>query len=148
MPRIPLPGRPAARYQAARLLDLSLTGMRLEHLNHLRPGAACTVELPSALGGLVLAAQVVWSRVIGTESSPEGQPLLRYQSGLMFPSQLRADGAGVLRAGLRSRHLAALRCETEQPRHLAHGLAGVEAVGAKTGPRGMGNGPTKLVGQV
>lgn len=88
MPRIPLPGRPTARTrvtETVRIVDLSLTGVRLEHLNLLRPGAACTVELPSLLGGLVLAAQVVWSRVTGTEPGPEGQRLLRYQSGLLFP---------------------------------------------------------------
>jgi hypothetical protein len=88
MPRVPLPGRPAARTrvtETVRLVDLSLTGVRLEHLNLLRPGATCTVELPSALGGLVLVAQVMWSRVMGTEPGPEGQRLLRYQSGLLFP---------------------------------------------------------------
>jgi len=87
-PRITLPGRPAARTRATetvRLLDVSLNGARIEHLNMLRPGAACTVELPPSLGVLVLSAQVVWSRVVGTEASPEGERLLRYQSGLMFP---------------------------------------------------------------
>jgi hypothetical protein len=86
--RITLPGQPAGRTRATetvRLLDLSLNGVRMEHLNILRPGAACTVELPPALGALVVSAQVVWSRVVGTEASPEGERLLRYQSGLMFP---------------------------------------------------------------
>jgi hypothetical protein len=67
------------------LLDLSLKGARIEHLNLLRPGSACHLELPATLGPLVLTAQVVWSRVLGTEVSPEGERLLRYQSGLMFP---------------------------------------------------------------
>ena len=85
--RTPLPERPTARTRgtgAVRLVDLSLTGAHLEHLNVLRPGYGCTLELPAALGSLVLAAQVMWSQVVGTEKSPEGR-LLRYQSGLMFP---------------------------------------------------------------
>ena len=58
-PRITLRDRPAARTRAVetvRLLDVSLSGARVEHLNILRPGAPCTVELPPALGALVLAA--------------------------------------------------------------------------------------------
>lgn len=75
VPRITLPGRAAARTRAietVRLLDVSLSGARVEHLNLLRPGAPCSVELPPALGALVLAAQVVWSRVVGAEASPGG----------------------------------------------------------------------------
>ena len=87
VPRIALPQRPTARARATlevRLLDLSLKGARIEHLNLLRPGSSCHLELPTALGSLVLVAQVRWSRVAGTEASPEGERLLRYQSGLMF----------------------------------------------------------------
>ena len=93
VPRIALPQRPTARARATlevRLLDLSLKGARIEHLNLLRPKAACTLELPSALGSVVLAARVVWSRVVGTEPSAEGERPLIYQSGLMFP-QVTAD---------------------------------------------------------
>ena len=87
VPRIALPQRPTARAHATlevRLLDLSLKGARIEHLALLRPGTACALELPPALGALVIAAQVVWSRVIGTEPGAERERLLRYQSGLMF----------------------------------------------------------------
>jgi hypothetical protein len=87
VPRLTLPGHPTARARATLevgLLDLSLKGARIEHLNLLRPNSACHLELPAALGSLVLAAQVRWSRVVGTEASPEGERLLRYQSGLMF----------------------------------------------------------------
>src|SRR5574337_694219 len=88
VPRIILPGQPTARTRATetvRLLDLSVKGVRVEHLNLLRPGGACTVEFPPTFGSLVLAAQVVWSQVIGTETSLEGGHILRYQSGLPFP---------------------------------------------------------------
>ena len=98
VPRITLPGRAAARTRAietVRLLDVSLSGARVEHLNLLRPGAPCTVELPPALGALVLAAQVVWSRVVGAEASPEGERLLRYQSGLLF-SKVTAEQHTIL----------------------------------------------------
>ncbi len=87
-PRIALPSQPAARTRATetvRLLDLSLNGARVEHLNILRPGTACSLELPAILGALALDVQVVWSRVIGTAPSSMGDRLLRYQSGLTFP---------------------------------------------------------------
>jgi len=89
VPRIPLPDRPAARTRASetiRLLDVSLTRARVEHLKILRPGTSCTVELPPALGALVLVAHVVWSRVVGTEASLKRERRLRYQSGLLFSS--------------------------------------------------------------
>ena len=87
VPRIPLSGHPTARARATlevRLIDLSLKGARIEHLNLLRPGSICHLELPSIPGSQVLVAEVRWSRVVGTESSPEGERSLRYQSGLMF----------------------------------------------------------------
>jgi len=87
VPRISLAGHPTARARATlevSLLDLSLKGARIEHLNLLRPGSNCHLELPAALGSLVLIAQVRWSRVVGTEASHERERLLRYQSGLMF----------------------------------------------------------------
>ena len=98
VPRITLPDRPAARTRVSEtvhLLDVSLTGARVEHLNILRPGAPCTVELPPALGALALAAQVVWSRIVGTEANPEGERLLRYQSGLLF-SKVTAEQHTIL----------------------------------------------------
>ncbi len=88
VPRITLPSQPAAWTRApetVRFLDLSLNGARVEHLQLLHPGSTYHLELPAVLGSRLLAAQVVWSRVVGTEASPEGERLLRYQSGLMFP---------------------------------------------------------------
>jgi hypothetical protein len=82
-----VPGRPGGRVRAtldARLLDLSNSGARIEHQNQLRPGVACTLELPPTIGELVLPVHVVRSVVVGTEKSPTGERLLRYESGLSF----------------------------------------------------------------
>lgn len=87
VPRIVIPGRLAARARATlevSLCDLSVKGARIEHLSLLRPRSRCTVELPPPFGPLVLAAQIVWSRIIGTEEGAGGERLLRYQSGLAF----------------------------------------------------------------
>ena len=100
--RITLPSHPAAQTRATetvRLLDLSLFGARVEHLNILRPGTACQLELPAALGPLALGVQVVWSRVVGTEPRSEGERLLRYQSGLTFP-QVTAEQHTILAQAL------------------------------------------------
>ena len=86
-PRIAVSGRLGGRARAildVRIVDLSLTGARIEHLNPLRPGTTCTCELPPAIGSLVLSARVVRSAVIGTEQTPSGKRLLRYESGLTF----------------------------------------------------------------
>ncbi|HSB67812.1 MAG TPA: PilZ domain-containing protein [Candidatus Methylomirabilis sp.] len=86
-PRVVIPGRIGSRVRAtieARILDLSTSGARIEHQNLLRPGFACTLELPPALGAHSLAVRVVRSTVVGTEQSGTGERLLRYESGLAF----------------------------------------------------------------
>jgi hypothetical protein len=85
--RVAIPGRPGGRVRATlgvRLLDLGTTGARIEHHNLLRPGFTCTLELPAALGGLVLSVRVVRSAVAGMEKGPAGEQLLRYESGVAF----------------------------------------------------------------
>jgi len=67
-----------------RLLDLSTFGARIEHLALLRPGSACTFELPPAIGALTLSARIIHSSVVGAAPTREGERLLRYQSGLAF----------------------------------------------------------------
>ncbi len=87
VPRLVIPGHPAARARATldvSLCDLSVKGARIEHLGLLRPGSRCTLELPPPFGPLVLAADIVWSKVVGTEEEADGQRRLRYQSGLAF----------------------------------------------------------------
>ena len=67
-----------------RLLDLSTSGVRIEHVEPLRPGSSCTLELPPPLGSLHLTARIVWSLVRGGEQTPDGERRLHYQSGLAF----------------------------------------------------------------
>jgi hypothetical protein len=86
-PRILVAGRLGARARATldvRILDLSRSGVRIEHYELLRPGATYTFELPPTLGPLVLTAKVVHSAVVGTEATTDGERHLRYQSGLTF----------------------------------------------------------------
>jgi PilZ domain-containing protein len=85
--RVVVPGRVGSRVRAtleAHLLDLSITGARIEHHNLLRPGIACVIELPATLGSLSLSVRIVRSIVIGTEEGHAGERLLRYESGLAF----------------------------------------------------------------
>ena len=101
--RVVVPGRPAGRVRAtldARLVDLSNSGVRIEHHGQLRPGVACTLELSPAVGGLVFSVHVVRSVVVGTEESPTGERLLRYESGLTFVN-LAAEQREALEAVLK-----------------------------------------------
>jgi hypothetical protein len=85
--RIAVPRRPRAQareVQEVRLLDLSLKGARIEHLDLLRPGEPCHLQLPPTLGSLSLAAQVVWCTVIGRSPSADGHRQLISRTGLRF----------------------------------------------------------------
>ncbi len=75
--------RPRATLEVS-LCDLSVKGARIEHLSLLRPGSRCTLELPAPFAPLALSAEIVWSKVVGTEEEVHGQRRLRYQSGLAF----------------------------------------------------------------
>jgi hypothetical protein len=70
--------------QEVRILDLSPIGVRIEHVEPVRPGASCILEFPPPLGPVQLTARVVWSLVRGAEQTPEGERRLHYQSGLAF----------------------------------------------------------------
>src|SRR5574342_8586 len=83
-----------------RLLDLSTAGVRIEHVEPLRPGSSCTLELPPPLGSLQLAARVVWSLVRGGEQTPDGERRLHYQSGLVFTG-ISPDQQSVLAGSLK-----------------------------------------------
>lgn len=53
--------RSVTRVQGMRevcLLDLSLTGAHIEHLDLFRLGASCALDLPSRFGALSLSAEV------------------------------------------------------------------------------------------
>jgi len=85
--RTPIAGELGARARSTldvRLLDLSAFGARIEHLDLLRPGSACTFELPPSIGALILSARIIHSSVVGAAPAREGERKLRYQSGLVF----------------------------------------------------------------
>jgi hypothetical protein len=67
-----------------RLLDLSATGVQIEHLDLFRLGAACTLDLPPPGGALRLPAQVIWCTVIGRKRKLGGESHLVVRSGLRF----------------------------------------------------------------
>ena len=77
---------------AARLVDLSSRGARLEHADILRPGHRCLLSLPLvfAAGTLYLPSRIVWSQVRHIERQ-EG---IVYHSGLEFqalPPDIREE---------------------------------------------------------
>lgn len=67
-----------------RLVDLSLTGARIEHWGLLNPGVSCELRLPAPFGHLVVSAQVVWCTVLRAERRAGGDRHLRARSGLRF----------------------------------------------------------------
>ena len=87
VPRATLAERPTTRIQdgkAVSLLDVSRAGAGIEHLDFLRPGAPCSLELPPPFGLLALPAQVMWCRVIGRKGQPGDESRLVARSGLRF----------------------------------------------------------------
>jgi hypothetical protein len=79
--------RPAAQVRGmreVRLLDLSLTGAQIEHLDLFRFGASCALDLPPPFGVLSLPAQVVWCTVVGRKRKLGGESHLVVRSGLRF----------------------------------------------------------------
>ncbi len=86
-PRIQFANRPPARVRGVRqvrLLDLSLGGAQIEHLDPLQPGVACVLDFPPPSEALNLRAQVVWCTVIGRKRTREGESRLVARSGLQF----------------------------------------------------------------
>jgi hypothetical protein len=67
-----------------RLVDLSLTGAQIEHLDLFRLGATCGLDLPPPFGALSLPAQVVWCTVFGRKRKLGGESHLVARSGLRF----------------------------------------------------------------
>jgi hypothetical protein len=78
-----------------RMIDLSMTGARIEHREPLPAGLTCAFEFPPSLGSLVVSVRVVHSRVIATESGYGEEPHPRYQSGLEFV-EIKGDQRALL----------------------------------------------------
>ena len=109
VPRTTLAERPAARVRGlreVRLLDLSRTGAQIEHLDLLRPGAACTLDLSLPGGAWNLPAQSVWCTVVGRQRKLGGGSYLVARSGLRFPTLTGAQHAALADS---LQHLAATR---------------------------------------
>jgi len=111
VPRMTLAECPAARVRGMRevhLLDLSLTGAQIEHLDLFRFGASCALDLPPPFGALSLPAQVVWCTVVGRKRKLGGESHLVVRSGLRFTRLTGAQHAALAET---LRHFAA----TPQP---------------------------------
>ena len=86
-PRVLITANVGARARATlevRLVDLSVSGARIEHVELLRPGSACAFQFPPAIGSLVISARVIHSTVVGSRQNADGERHLRYQTGLHF----------------------------------------------------------------
>ncbi len=84
---LPQPLSVRARVGGARevwLLDLSLTGARIEHEARLQPGTSCALGFPAASSPLVLEARVVRSVPLRKARGSKGTGALRYTTGLAF----------------------------------------------------------------
>jgi hypothetical protein len=97
-PRMTLVERPKARVRGmreVRLLDLSLTGAQIEHLDLFRLGAACALDLPPPFGAPSLPAEVVWCTVVGRKLTRGGESHLVARSGLRFTTLTVAQQAAL-----------------------------------------------------
>jgi hypothetical protein len=81
------------------LLNLSLLGVRVTHLEPWHAGVVCSVELPPALGALRLPGRVVWTRLRETECTLDGDQRSRYESGVEF-ARLTAEQQAALALAL------------------------------------------------
>ena len=107
VPRVTLAQHPTVRVRGVRavhLLDLSLMGAQIEHLDLVRLGAPCALDLPPPFGALSLPAEVVWCTVIGRQHRLGGASHLVARSGLRFT---RLTGAQHTTLADTLRHLAA-----------------------------------------
>jgi hypothetical protein len=98
VPRTGLADRPAARVRGlreVRLLDLSLAGAQIEHLDLFRLGASCALDLPPPCGPLSLPAQVVWCTVVGKKRMLGGDSHLVARTGLRFTTLTEVQRAAI-----------------------------------------------------
>jgi hypothetical protein len=86
------------------LLNLSLLGARVMHLELWHEGVVCFVDLPPSLGMLRLTGRVVWTRRRSTKQTLAGDRRDDYESGIEFTNltseQVRAlaDALATLQA--------------------------------------------------
>lgn len=95
----PLPSRLNGRLEA-RVLDLSLLGVQIEHRGLVRPGQAYTlnVDLPGERPPVHMVARAAWSLVHRLEGAEDGA-IVVYRTGLEFlelPAGVRLHLTGLL----------------------------------------------------
>jgi hypothetical protein len=83
------------------ILDLSMTGARVEHGVILRPGSTCHLRLPLGHNAISVLCHVVWSRAVGRAEPGRGKTGLLFHSGLEFAG-MSPDARAVLSAFLDS----------------------------------------------
>ena len=83
------------------LVDLSPTGARIEHGEPLPDWSSFPIDLPRALGGGRIWAEVKWSRLSGRRQEVEGKDRLAFQSGLAFTQSTSTEQAAVISALVR-----------------------------------------------
>ena len=98
---------PGLELRLVRLLDLSPDGARIEHVEPLRQGIECFVDLPPALGRLRLTGKVAWTGIRGVEQTVEGERRQHFQSGIAFSRLATHEQTALAEA------LEQLRKETE-----------------------------------
>jgi len=72
--------------------NLSLAGLSFETESRLMPGGAVNVKIGSDLGELKVKGRVVWSRMVGSVTAPDGAVHPRYQGGVRFDPLAELDG--------------------------------------------------------
>ncbi len=82
--------------QVVYLVDLSPTGARIEHGEPLPDWRSFPIDLPPALGGGRIWAEVKWSRLAGRRQAVEGKARHAFESGLAFTQSTSAEQAAVI----------------------------------------------------
>jgi len=72
--------------------NLSLAGLSFETESRLMPGRRVQVKISSDVGDLRVTGQVVWSRMVGNVTAPDGAVHPRYQGGVRFDPVGEGDG--------------------------------------------------------
>jgi PilZ domain len=75
---------PELELHLVHILDLSVLGARIEHLEPMREGGECYLDLPPSLGRVRLTGRVVWTGLRGSEQTLEGDRRHHYQTGIEF----------------------------------------------------------------
>jgi len=81
------------------VLELSLSGARIEHTMILRPGSSCYLRLPLNEGILTANCVIIWSRVVDRAVGQQGGTGLLFHTGVQF-GNLTREAQAVLEAYL------------------------------------------------